>query len=150
MKHVLQQNWRIALGVSALVVTAAQFSRADVRLFFSDRSRGGEDEYVQLVKLDTEPVRFKMSRCSASGSCSAFGDKGGYSVADLQDRAYALMNKREEGTLTTAEAREADILFDLVAGIETPKIQWKNRRVATYNVKGSVDQFVKTIEKKSF
>jgi hypothetical protein len=141
----LLSHWRIAVVISALIITATHWGRADVKLMFSDRAHNGTEEYVQLIKTETDPIRFKMSRCGSSG-CATFGNKKGYSIDEIQERAYELQGRREDGQLSTVEAHQLDTLFDLVEGIESPKIVWKNRRVATYNVKGSVDQFVKTIE----
>jgi hypothetical protein len=141
----LFNHWRIAVVISALIITATHWGRADVKFLFSDRAHNGSEEYVQLIKTEGDPMRFRMSRCGASG-CATFGNKKGYSIDEIQERSYQLLEQRDEGRLSTAEARQLDMLLDLVEGIESPKIHWKNRRVATYNVKGSVDQFVKTIE----
>jgi hypothetical protein len=137
-------SWRTAVVLSALMITAAHWGRADVKLMFSEGPRSGAEEYVQLIKSETDPVRYKMSRCSASG-CAGFGNKSGYLFEEIEERVYSLSGRREEGHLSTLEDHQLDMLSDLVQGIESPKIQWKNR-VCTYNVKGSVDQFVKTVE----
>ncbi len=141
-------NWNgkagLVFGLAALIVTATHWGRADVELLFGENEEG---DYVLLTTESKNPLKYSLKRCDPKDKCKPIGKKASYTVGEIREKLIKLSDKKAQALPGKPKnMKAADYFADLINAIERPNPDWNTRKFH-YTSNGSVDQFIRVIDK---